>query len=89
MPGKIIVPKTASIDIIASGVDISLDDVSLNDMHCEFIDKPDNVEHVLMFSAPIEKVYIENLDVTHLIVDNKLHFTTPIYKWLFSVIDTK
>ena len=89
MPGKIVVPKTATIDVVATNIEMSLDDVPLNGMHYEFEDKPDKIAHVLSFSSTVEKVYIENLDVTHLVVDNKLQFTTPIYKWLFSVIDTK
>ena len=91
MPGKIVVPKTATIDVVATNIEMSLDGVLYNGsmIHCEFEDKPDNVEHVLLFSSIVEKLYIENLDVTHLVVDNKLTFTTPIYKWLFSVIDNK
>lgn len=91
MPGKIVVPKTATIDVVATNIEMSLDGVLYNGsmIHCEFEDKPDNVEHVLLFSSIAEKLYIENLDVTHLVVDNKLTFTTPIYKWLFSVIDNK
>lgn len=92
MPGKIVVPKIATIDVVASEhITMSFNDVSYNGsiIHCEFEDKADDVEHTLSFSSPIDNVYIENLQVTHMVVDNKLHFTTPIYKWLFSVIDTK
>ena len=40
-------------------------------------------------SSQVEELYIENLSVGHLLENNTLTFTTPIYKWLFSVLDNK
>jgi hypothetical protein len=91
LPGKIMYVKKATIDVVPANVEITLDGNLLhNDNgHCEFIDAVDEVTHSLTFNCPIDNLWIESMSVHHLLVDNKLEFTTPIYRWLFSVLDNK
>ena len=90
MPGKISVARKFTVDITpAINLEIMLDGVVLahDNGYCEIED--DTKEHTLTFNMPIDNIWVENMSVRHLIVENRLTFTTPIYKWLFSNIDNK
>ena len=90
MPGKIPFVKKFVFDVtISPDLEIKLDGniLVLTDGQYEIID--DNQTHTLTFNVPVSNVWIENISVHHLIVDNRLTFTTPIYRWLIANIDNK
>ena len=90
MPGKNPFVKKFAVDVTTSpDLEIKLDGniLVLSDGQYEIID--DNQTHTLTFNMPVANVWIENISVQHLIVDNTLTFTTPIYRWLLSTIDNK
>jgi hypothetical protein len=90
MPGKIPFVQKFVVDVITSpDLEIKLDGniLVLTDGQYEIID--DNQTHTLAFNMPVANVWIENISVQHLIVDNTLTFTTPIYRWLLANIDNK
>ena len=90
MPGKIPFVQKFVVDVITSpDLEIKLDGniLVLTDGQYEIID--DNQTHTLAFNMPVANVWIENISVQHLIVDNTLTFTTPIYRWLLTNIDNK
>ena len=90
MPGKIPFVQKFVVDVITSpDLEIKLDGniLVLTDGQYEIID--DNQSHTLAFNMPVANVWIENISVQHLIVDNTLTFTTPIYRWLLANIDNK
>jgi hypothetical protein len=90
MPGKIPFVQKFVVDVITSpDLEIKLDGniLVLTDEQYEIID--DNQTHTLTFNMPVANVWIENISVQHLIVDNTLTFTTPIYRWLLANIDNK
>jgi hypothetical protein len=90
MPGKIPFVKKFVVDVtISPDLEIKLDGniLVLTDGQYEIID--DNQTHTLAFNMPVANVWIENISVQHLIVDNTLTFTTPIYRWLLANIDNK
>ena len=90
MPGKIAFVKKATVDVFPKSVEVSMDQVVITiDGHGEFIDEVDNITHTLTFNGTVDELYIENMSVGHLLETNTLTFTTPIYKWLFSVLDNK
>jgi len=90
MPGKIPFVKKFVVDVTTSpDLEIKLDGniLVLTDRQYEIID--DNQSHTLTFNMPVANIWIENISVQHLIVDNTLTFTTPIYRWLLANIDNK
>jgi hypothetical protein len=90
MPGKIPFVQKFVVDVITSpDLEIKLDGniLVLTDGQYEIID--DNQTHTLAFNMPVANVWIENISVQHLIVDNTLTFTTPIDRWLLANIDNK
>jgi len=90
MPGKIPFVKKFVVDVTTSpDLEIKLDGniLVLTNGQYEIID--DNQTHTLTFNMPVSNVWIENILVHHLIVDNTLTFTTPIYRWLLANIDNK
>jgi len=90
MPGKIPFVKKFVVDVTMSpDLEIKLDGNILehNNGQYEIID--DNQTHTLTFNMAIANICIENISVHHLIVDNTLTFTTPIYRWLITNIDNK
>ena len=90
MPGKIPFVKKFVVDVTMSpDLEIKLDGNILehNNGQYEIID--DNQTHTLTFNMAIANLCIENISVHHLIVDNTLTFTTPIYRWLITNIDNK
>jgi hypothetical protein len=90
MPGKISVTRKFTVDVEPSmNLEILLDDTVFahDNGQCEIED--DTKEHTLTFNIPIDNVWVENISVKHLMVENRLTFTAPIYKWLFANIDTK
>lgn len=91
MPGKIAFVKKATVDVVPVTTEIRMDETLLPtiDGHGYFIDEVDNKTHRLTFSEEVTELYIESISVGHLLKNNTLTFTTPIYKWLFSVVDNK
>lgn len=90
MPGKISVTRQLTIDVTPfNDLQINLDGTTVEHLHGHFTIEDDSKEHTLTFSEPIDNLYIENISVIHLMVENTLTFTTPIYKWLFANIDNK
>lgn len=91
MPGKIAFIKKATIDVVPQTIEVTMDQTVLatDNGHGYFIDETDNVTHTLTFNGTVDELYIENMSVGHLLKNNELTFTTPIYKWLFSVFDNK
>ena len=90
MPGKIPFVKKFVVDVTTSpDLEIKLDGnvLVLSDGQYEILD--DTETHTLTFNMPVTNIWIENISVQHLIVDNTLTFTTPIYRWLISTIDNK
>jgi hypothetical protein len=89
MPGKIPFVKKFVVDVtIVPDLEIKLDgNVLTHNGQFEIID--DNETHILTFNMPVDNLWIENISVHHLIVDNTLTFTTPIYRWLITNIDNK
>jgi hypothetical protein len=90
MPGKIPFVKKFVVDVTTSpDLEIKLDGniFAHTRGQAEIID--DNQTHILTFNRPVANVWIENISVQHLMVDNTLTFTTPIYRWLLANIDNK
>lgn len=90
MPGKISFVKKMTIDVTpVDDLEIIVDGNNISHIngHCEIID--DTTTHTLSFNKPINELWIENISVHHLMVDNTLTFSTPIYRWLINNIDTK
>jgi hypothetical protein len=90
MPGKISFVKKLTIDTFSSdGLEIIVDGVVTPHIngHCEILD--DTSTHTLTFNKSTDDVWIENISVKHLMVNNVLTFTTPIYRWLIDNIDNK
>ena len=92
MPGKINFVKKASIQVYPfDGLVMMLDGVEIEHDNglAHFID--DNVlsKCILTFNMNVESVYIENLNVTHLVKDQCLKFEIPIYRWLIAQVDNK
>jgi len=90
MPGKIPFVKKFVVDVTTlPDLEIKLDGniLVLTDGQYEIID--DNQSHTLTFNMPVANIWIENIPVQHLIVNNTLTFTTPIYRWLLANIDNK
>ena len=70
-------------------LEIKLDDNILEHTNGQYEIIDDTQTHTLTFNMPVSNVCIENISVHHLIVDNTLTFTTPIYRWLLTNIDNK
>jgi hypothetical protein len=90
MPGKIPFVKKFVVEVTTSpDLEIKLDDNILAHTNGQYEIVDDNQTHTLTFNMPVANVWIENISVQHLIVDNTLTFTTPIYRWLLVNIDNK
>lgn len=90
MPGKILFVKKFVVDITSSpDLEIKLDGNVLVHSNGQYEIIDDTQTHTLTFNIPVANIWIENISVHHLIVDNTLTFTTPIYRWLISTIDNK
>ena len=91
IPGKIQYIKKATIDVLPNNVEVILDGNILvgDNGHYEFVDQVDYVTHTLTLNGNVTELYIENIPVHNLVSNNVLQFSTPIYKWLFSVFDNK
>ena len=90
MPGKIPFVKKFIIDVTMSpDLKIKLDGSIFEHTNGQYEIIDDNQPHTLTFNMPVANVWIENISVQHLIVNNTLTFTTPIYRWLISTIDNK
>jgi hypothetical protein len=90
MPGKIPFVKKFVVDVTTSpDLEIKLDGNVLEHSNGQFEMIDDTETHTLTFNMPVANIWIENISVHHLIVDNTLTFTTPIYRWLISTIDNK
>ena len=90
MPGKIPFVKKFVVDVNTSpDLEIKLDGNVLVYANGQFEILDDTETHTLTFNMPVTNIWIENISVQHLIVDNTLTFTTPIYRWLISTIDNK
>lgn len=90
MPGKIAFVKKAKIFVLPTDIEVRLDDNVINHDNGQFdiVDEP-NAGHTLTFNTTIEKLYVEDLDVTHLVKENALTFYMPIYRWLIDHLDNK
>ena len=90
MPGKIPFVKKFVVDVtISPDLEIKLDGNVLVHSNGQFEMIDDTETHTLTFNMSVANIWIENISVHHLIVDNTLTFTTPIYRWLISTIDNK
>lgn len=90
MPGKIPFVKKFVVNVTVSpDLEIKLDDNILVHTNGQYEIIDDTQTHTLTFNMPVSNVWIENISVQHLIVDNTLTFTTPIYRWLIANIDNK
>ena len=90
MPGKIPFVKKFVVDVTMSpDLEIKLDGNILEHTNGQYEIIDDTQTHTLTFNMPVSNVWIENISVHHLIVDNTLTFTTPIYRWLIANIDNK
>ena len=90
MPGKIPFVKKFVVDVTTSpDLEMKLDGNVLVYANGQYEIIDDNQTHTLTFNMPLANIWIENISVQHLIVDNTLIFTTPIYRWLISTIDNK
>ena len=90
MPGKIPFVKKFVVDVtISPDLEIKLDGNVLVHSNGQFEMIDDTETHTLTFNMPVANIWIENISVHHLIVDNTLTFTTPIYRCLISTIDNK
>ena len=90
MPGKIPFVKKFVVDVTMSpDLEIKLDDNILEHTNGQYEIIDDTQIHTLTFNMPVSNLWIENISVQHLIVDNTLTFTTPIYRWLIANIDNK
>ncbi len=90
MPGKILFVKKFVVDVTMSpNLEIKLDGNIIEHTNGQYEIIDDTQTHTLTFNMPVSNVCIENISVHHLIVDNTLTFTTPIYRWLLTNIDNK
>jgi len=90
MPGKIPFVKKFVVDVTMSpDLEIKLDGNILEHTNGQIEILDDTETHILTFNMLVDNVWIENISVHHLIVDNTLTFTTPIYRWLITNIDNK
>ena len=90
MPGKIPFVKKFVVDVTTvPDLEMKLDGNVLVYANGQYEIIDDNQTHTLTFNMPVANVWIENISVQHLIVDNTLTFTTPIYRWLLVNIDNK